>query len=697
MSAYGNAAMLHQQSPPQPSTTFVPHYPPPPGTSGNAPPHAPIYANVDPQLGHGQSQPAPKSGSEGHAGEGKARLRKACDACSHRKVKCDESGPPCKACQGLNIECTFNRPSKRRGPPNKVAQAMKKGRYDEAGTSGQSQPSSPTHAAHTLASIATQQVLSAESICSWSILQPLIEDYFVYIHPLVPLPHEPSFRAALERREDVNNSTFLAMLAAMIGCVVANFPRKLQQHSRHSSTEHSFPNSMSLVERCHKIAIEAQGVGYLDRILTIHDAVTNYLLGLTSVYTLNRPSCIVYFRQCLTILTTIGAHKPNTTADYPRPGGAPQARMMPNGHALEAPHPGGVDLLMQEISRRTFWVMFVSARSLQQLGVSQWELPIPPATKSEPYPPLSMEVDDTFLAPTHIQQPAGSVSQLTAFNAKVRLHTEYNDLTTMELLHGVDQLANWEQQKGLLERSLHAVKHALRQLPTELVLTTESPSAHQRDGKYPSPASGLSGAQELSVFPSNSLDNRPIDWNRPGERNRIRSEIQKVNIHVSQLSTRLYLVEKYLNLQDTHKGDPARNHSPGLIAPMLETYGSSQNHLTMTENDIANEREEIVKSFLSLLGSMDLINMAPHGVGFITETRQIATTLLDSPRTRKGPYALRAEEHLSRSLNILMQLERAPPGRESFEDDEPAQMRRWHDFQEQQARFAHEESLIPVA
>ena len=692
MAAYANTPMLHQQTPPQ-QAGFSPQYPPLSETPGNAPHHAPVYANVDPQLGHGQGPPppppTPKSSKEGHTGESKARLRKACDACSQRKVKCDESGPPCKACQGLDIECTFLRPSKRRGPPNKVAQGIKRGRYESPGIPGRSQPSSPTHAAHTLASFSQQQALYAEAICPMPILQYLIDDYFMYIHPLVPLPHEQSFRTAFERREDMTNTTFLAMLAAMVGCVVASFPRKLEQAARHSNTENPFPNSMSLVERCHKVANEAQSVGYLDRAFTIHDAVTNYLLGLTGVYTFNRPSCIMYFRQCLTILTTLGAHKPNITTVQPRPGGAPQARMTTNGHAFEGPQSGGVDLLMQEIYRRTFWVMFVSARSLQQLGVSQWELPIPPATKSEPYPPLPVEVDDAYLTPTHIlQQPSNYVSELTAFNANVRMYTTYNDLVTMESLYGVDELVNWEQQKSVLERSLHAVKQVLGQLPSEIVLHLEDSPAHPRAQKYPSPASGLSGAQELIYYASSGLDNRPVDWTRPGERSRVQSEIEKANIYASQLSTRLYLVEKYWNLRDAEKRDHSRNPSPGLIAPLLEKYSSSQNHSMMTEGDMANEREDIVKSFLALLGSMNQINMGPNGASFINKIRQIASTLLDSPHVRKGALAVRAEDHLSRSLSILMQLERAPEGREAFEDDEQAQSRYWADLQEHQARFA---------
>lgn len=48
----------------------------------------------------------------------------------------------------------------------------------------------------------------------------------------------------------------------------------------------------------------------------------------------------------------------------------------------------------------------------------------------------------------------------------------------------------------------------------------------------------------------------------------------------------------------------------------------------------------------------------------INKIRQIASTLLDTPRNRKGPLALKAEEYLARFLDVLMKLERISPGRE---------------------------------
>ena len=108
----------------------------------------------------------------------------------------------------------------------------------------------------------------------------------------------------------------------------------------------------------------------------------------------------------------------------------------------------------------------------------------------------------------------------------------------------------------------------------------------------------------------------------------------------------------------------------------------------MSEDDLINEREEIVKNFISLLNSINQSTMEPNGASFSHRIRQLASTLLDLPRSRKGPLLLRAETYLRRFKDILMQLERVQPSNDTFEDDEAAYSRRWNELRDLQARFA---------
>ena len=709
MSAYGaapSAPMLPQQSPSL-SNNYMP-YPP----LNNLPPNAsnPIFQDVDPQLAPPTQAPTPSnnntSKNHGHSGEIKARLRKACDSCSVRKVKCDEQ-QPCKACEGLQIPCTFERPSKRRGPPNKHAESLKR-KYDspEGPAMHQPQLSSPTHAAHTLAYFSQQQVLSAETICPMSMLERLVDDYFTFIHPLVPFPHEPFFRDAFHRRQDLTSPTFVALIASMLGYLVACFPQRPRQHIREGlpmehqqQMESLYSNPMDLVERCHKIAMEALGPAYLDRKMSVDDAVISYLQAMTCVQTFNRQSAIHYLKQCMTISATLGLHKVNTTSTANTNGHAlPAARMTANGHALKGPHPVGVDQLMRELGERAFWALFAGVKSFQQAGVSQWDLLMPPATPSQPYPPLPAEVDDGYITPDHVHldlQPPGDVPVMIGFNANVRVLSTYNDVAAMELVRGVETVADWDRQKKVLDVSLQSAKHALDGLPSELVLIFQAPSPQSREPKYPSPNPGSSVVEELTRHATNGLDNTRIDFNRPGERRRIQYEIQKANIYATHLATRLYLVEKYSNFHDAYRlsksghgtSDTTASSSPGVIAPILDKYDPSVDHFSTTEADLATEREDIVKSFLLLLGQLNEITTETLGNSFIGEITRLARVLLDAPLARKGNLAQASETYLRASLIVLEKLDMiSPTGNWLTDEGEVAQL--WTTLRGYQASFA---------
>lgn len=699
MSGFTAAGDILQQDDRQ--NDFIPQYPLP-LSSTNVSPQQPPQFGLDPQLpqfGSPQVRP-PSNKSTGkvnkQSSETKQRLAKACDNCSSRKVKCDTEGPPCKPCRALGIPCKFLRPAKRRGPPNRHAEALKKQQFASPGMSAQSIPSSPTHAAHTLAAFAQHQVLSAETICPLPVLRLLLDDYFTYIHPLVPLPHEGSCRLALDKREDLNNPTFLAMLASMIGCLVASYPKRPRQHFRAVQMEHMFDTSVDLVSRCHKVATQAQGSGYLDQDMNVHHAVTSYLQGLMSAYTFNMQSCILYFNQCLAISTTIGLHKASNIARSLN-GQAPPARMTLNGHS---PYPPGVDMVLQELGRRTFWALFASVRSLQQHGVSQWNLNIPPENPLDPYPPLPLEIDDRYLTPTVIlPRPPGVVSELSGFNTNVRIFTTYNDLASLELVRELDDIVGWELQKKKLEEALQAVKDVIEGLRLELVVNPHDPHPQIPDQRYPSPGpSGPSFVQDMAQFARIDFNEAPMGYNPVEERKLVQLGVQKANINANQLSTRLYLVSKSMNLYDVHvRSESSDEHgktSVGVIAPLLDRYGQSTDHISATEQDIANQREDIVRTFLLLLGSMNQNTVNTYGTSFITNIRQIGTALLDAPRDRKGTLAVSAEEYLAAFMNVLMKLERIrPPGEGQMLMEDGEEMQLWAELRGYQAQFAESGAL----
>lgn len=230
--------------------------------------------------------------------------------------------------------------------------------------SGQSTPSSPTHAAQALAALSShpaQAPLSADSICDIQTLDLLVNDFFTYIHPLCPFPHEPSFREAWKRREDYNNRPFLALLASMIATLVASFPRKPRLHLKAQRKDRVFPNHMALVQRCQKVCAEARGPGYLEsETLSVHDAATSYFLGITGCYTFRYRQGRLYFGECLTILRTLGLHKPSEQA-FPRLGSL-SASIGSNGPGFEGSRDDLTDHITLEMGRRIFWTIFVGTK-----------------------------------------------------------------------------------------------------------------------------------------------------------------------------------------------------------------------------------------------------------------------------------------------------------------------------------------------
>jgi hypothetical protein len=102
----------------------------------------------------------------------------------------------------------------------------------------------------------------------------------------------------------------------------------------------------------------------------------------------------------------------------------------------------------------------------------------------------------------------------------------------------------------------------------------------------------------------------------------------------------------------------------------------------------------------------------------INKIRQIASTLLDTPRNHKGPLALKAENYLGRFLDVLVKLEKMGPSRQSGEigldrkelgpphlgsrelgagegegegkwvDEDEEELQTWADLREYQQRFA---------
>ncbi|EGO55838.1 hypothetical protein NEUTE1DRAFT_67858, partial [Neurospora tetrasperma FGSC 2508] len=629
--------------------------------------------------------PSPASATTPKPQSKTTRLRRACDLCSSRKVKCDETHP-CRPCRDLQVDCTFNREMRRRGPPNRhaeAARAAKRPRLEPALPNNMGHHAQPHNAAQTLISIAgnprgghhaeahgqTQTMLDAESIAPWSVLVLLVDDFFTYIHPLTPFPHEPTFRQQLANREDQKSREFLALLASMVGCLVASFPRTARLHFKSQHGLNLFPKAIYLVDRCRQVAMEARGSHFYNREdMTVYDAVTSYLLGLAAAYTLQ---------------------------------------------------------WKDQIGKRVFWVLFLGVRSMMQLGGPSGDVVFPPPTPAEPYPDFPVEVDDEFILPSQILvQPPSVVSRLTGFVQAIKIYMTMNPLVSIELSYGLSTLP-FQDQKVMLQDCVQAVKQVMEGMPPELTLDLDSnpadgmPTSLSELSRIPASRSALSdsGFQYCPpAYPAHqpASDIQHIVNNDHGRR-LLQYEIQKANIYASQVATRSYFVERYLNLRDAHRehtrhqaaqayaavtavengvnGSNGVSHDSNKSVAAAALHAATEELSDPIDENMTSERELIVQNLLVVLASISQRNMEPNGASFINKVRQVASTLVHDAPGRKGPMATKAQEPLTRFLDILMRLEKTGPGNTDRGDgtmtpqDEEMELRSWADLREHQMRF----------
>lgn len=631
------------------------------------------------------------------------RLRRACDMCSMRKVKCDDSNIPCRPCRELGVDCTYNRETKRRGPPNKhaeAAKAAKRARMDIDAAAGFVSPTAAPSAGPSVTnSPSTQQQLArtaihglttdldAESIAPMGVLELLIDDFFTYIHPLAPFPHEPSFRQAFANREDRTRPEFLGLIASMIATLVASFPRCAREHLKAQHNTHLFPKAIVLIEKCRDIALHTRGhLWVLKEPKTMDDAATSYFLALASVYTLKINAGRHFFSETLSLMRELGFVRPEHQGSLPNFGVAPGS------------DPSSFDHIRDQIGKRIFYCLLLGVRSMFQVDNSHSDIVIAPSTPNLPYPAYPENVDDScIMANEIIHQPEGTVTLITGFRFGIDIYTTINGVVSLELAYGMNTLP-WADQRILLRDGLVAAKSIIDDLPPELQLGTSTAdnnplSALDESGVHYAPPAWP------STQPANDLRN--IIKSQPQRRRELQYEIQKANIFVSQLATRSYFVELYFDLRDVYLGEQAERR--GAAAPTAEEKALLDADDKEIHEFMSAERELIVQNLLTVLGSISQRNLEPNGGSVVVKIRQVASTLLHDSPQRKGPVAVRSEDALSQLIQVLIRLEKTTSsrGRSSRSSDsqnmtsadEEDELRTWADLREYQLRLASAPAL----
>ncbi|KAH8900014.1 hypothetical protein GQ53DRAFT_790523 [Thozetella sp. PMI_491] len=698
-------------SPPPMSNPVIPQFSPPTDAS-----YLPAGANGSPISQSGVPLTAPSPNSK----QPHKRLSKACDLCSQRKVKCDGQ-VPCRPCTDLKVQCSYDRETKRRGPPNRHAEAArKKVKIAEVGSQ---------NAAETLMSISSQSAegLDAEMIAPWDILVLLIDDYYTYIYPLVPFPHEPTFRVKFHQREDRKSREFLALLASMIGVLAASFPRTVRYHLKAQQSMAQFPRAVVMVAKCRDLALQARGHLFPTKpVSTVYDAATSYLLGLASGYIMDGKTCIRFFNETLTLLRELGYDKPD------------QVRF-----ELAAQRSQPIDYVEVETGKRIFYVLLLGIRSLNQLDVMSTPI-LPLQSTSNSFPEWPTTLDDQYITSQgYGEQPAGTTPLLAGFIKAIEVYMTMQALVNIDVYYGQD--LGFQEQKTIIKDVLRLVKSTMNSIPDDLKLDVDAAPTLAP----PAPA-GLE-EQDLTYYPPSwpapqpATDIRHKFANQPEQRRPLQFEIQKANIYSSWLATRSWYVERYFDLRDQYMNEVLRKRDlahekvekaqeqadAGLVENgiLSDEVGSEvkaaaeeelreaaarareeataldgelvllQQSSDPTDVEMAGERELIVQDLLKVITSISQRNMEPNGSSIIGKIRAIAGTLYTKNPERKGPRAQDLDPHLLRFLDVLKALEKSGSASGGSSEqinshmsayDEEEELRAWACLRDEQMRFLAE-------
>ncbi|KAE9987686.1 hypothetical protein EG328_001919 [Venturia inaequalis] len=311
----------------------------------------------------------------------KKRLVRACDACSRRKVKCGEEFP-CRNCVDLGMECTFERALKRRGPPNRVAQEIKRHKVDGHDESIPVSSVPPSGA-------------SIHLIAHSAAVHQMVYEFFTHVYPMFPFPHENLVLNQLAERKDLEDKEFLVLITSMVAILATLMPRAARR-----ALQNDHPGAIdALIMRCVQICTKFRGPMLPKR--NANEAATSFFLGIVA---LHRPASIIDFEDYMQ--DSLSIVRRAALADQ------------------------GMDQVNSQLCKRIFWAVYGITRSMRQRIIC--EDPFPFLLKSQ-LPALPSSTDDCYIYFDQIHpQPEGHLSLIEGFNISTQIYSGYHDLVILD-------------------------------------------------------------------------------------------------------------------------------------------------------------------------------------------------------------------------------------------------------------------------
>lgn len=115
-------------------------------------------------------------------------------------------------------------------------------------------------------------------LCSRVLVKRILQDYLIYLYPLIPVVHRPSFRRDLIQDRDIRDDVFLGFILALCAVVIGIMPTRFELYRK---TDPSIPflSRAEMINRCYDMAMALRRPTYFDEVNFQKFAIA-YLLGI---------------------------------------------------------------------------------------------------------------------------------------------------------------------------------------------------------------------------------------------------------------------------------------------------------------------------------------------------------------------------------------------------------------------------------
>jgi hypothetical protein len=258
-------------------------------------------------------------------------VKRACDACHRRKVKCDGINP-CRNCSASQLSCTYNAIPQKKGPKGSRAKVINELKEKERQTSLSAKvqsrmnglangPSSPTLAP-------TPGLLQNEMV------KECMDFYFAHMYPTMPILHRQRLeQQAMYMDQNLDTYCLLASMCAFILLQPGMPVPGSDPFSLDSMPGANIVTSTLLMEETIRVR---KGYDYMDS-PTLNGLCTSYFL-FGCYYALDlHDKAWFHLREATTLVHMVGMNKETTYMQY--------------------------DSIESSRRRRLFWLLFVTERA----------------------------------------------------------------------------------------------------------------------------------------------------------------------------------------------------------------------------------------------------------------------------------------------------------------------------------------------